>query len=223
MSDGRPGDLKRDLPLATLALVAALILAAVLGGTSTDMAQLHKFGARPALWGFHPRPEQLVMPLFLHFGWMHWGCNTLLLGVCGASLEEVARRGVVLYVFFFSGIASVLVSLYFHPQVTSVGCSGAVFGLWGARCMHAWWPPLEPLRWRLTALFVVGLAMSNAPRAQGLPVDQWAHLGGAAAGIVAYALWRSGTAGRVLGGLALLGVCGWVARPPHAPDFSGLT
>jgi membrane associated rhomboid family serine protease len=164
-----------------------------------------------------------VAPLFLHWGWGHWGCNLLLLGMCAATLEALAGAPVVLYVFFWSGIASILISLHMHPQVTSVGCSGAVFGLWAARCMHAWWPPREESRWKITALFAFALALSNAPRAGGLPVDEWAHLGGAAAGMLSYAAWRGGRGLRVLALTGLLALAAWVARPPHAPDFSGLT
>lgn len=219
-SDSRPGLLKNK---ATLLLGVALLLAALAGGTSTDMAQLHRLGARPPLWGFHPRPEQLLLPLFLHYGWVHWTCNFVLLLVCSLAVETVAGAGAVLFVFFGAGISSLLVSLVFHPQLTSVGCSGAVFGLWLARLVDAWWPPAEPDRWRVTALAGVGLALTLLPGLRGMPVDHWGHLGGALAGGVAFAAYRAGKPWRILYAVILLAAAGWVARPPYAPDFSGIT
>ena len=220
MNDSSPGPRRPDV--ATL-LVAAMIVAALVGGTSTEMAQLHRLGARPPLWGFHPRPEQLVLPLFLHYGWLHWSCNVLLLWALSTALEVRIGGRALLYCFFLSGVSSILVSLWVHPQITSLGCSGAVFGLWTARLLHAWWPPGEPERWKFSALFLLGLGLSVLPSWRGLPVDHWAHGGGAIVGGLTYAAWRGGWWTRVAFGLLVMGVAGWVSRPPWAPDFSGIT
>ena len=216
MNDGKAGRPPKVAP-ATLILVLALIAAACLGGVSTDLGELRRMGARPALWGFHPRPEQLVLPLFLHYGPVHWLCNLVSLLAVAASLELVAGSLIVVYLFFFTGIASILVSLIHQPQSMALGCSGAVFGLWAARVLHSWWPPAEPERGKITLFFAFGLALAVVPQRLGVPVDSWGHFGGLVAGLVGYSAFRWGPAPRWLALAALLGWAAFVARPPWLP------
>jgi rhomboid protease GluP len=159
----------------------------------------------------------MVLPLFLHFGWAHWACNLFSLLAVGLSLEWVAGSVLVVYLFFFTGIASILISLMYHPQAMALGCSGAVFGLWGARVLHSWWPPREPERYKTTLLCVCGLLLTVLPQQMGLAVDHWAHFGGLLAGLLGYALYRLGKTTRVLALVALLVWAGTVSRPPWLP------
>ena len=214
MNDGKAG---RPRNYATWAVVGALIVAAALGGASTDLSSLHRLGARPPLWGFNPRPEQLVLPLFLHFGWVHWSCNLLSWVAVATSLEAVAGSAMVAYLFFFSGIASILISLIHQPQVTALGCSGAVFGVLAARLLHSWWPPREPERYKITLFFAIALFLTIVPERMGMPVDSWGHGGGLVAGLVGYAAYRLGWPTRVLAMAALLGWAGYLSRPPWPP------
>ncbi|MBT9586128.1 rhomboid family intramembrane serine protease [bacterium] len=214
MKDGKVG---RRPDYATWTLVASLVVAACVGGASTDMATLRQLGARPPLWGFHPRPEQLVLPLFLHFGWLHWACNLLSLLAVAASVECVAGPAMVIYLFFFSGIASILVSLIHQPQAMALGCSGAVFGIWAARVLHSWWPPQEPERGKISLFFACGMVLTVVPQKMGLPVDNWGHWGGLVAGLIGYSAYRLGWIPRVLAMLAVLGWAGYTSRPPWLP------
>ena len=201
----------------TWVVVGALLLAAALGGVSTDPAQLRHLGARPPLYGFNPRPDHLILPLFLHFGWTHFLCNLWSWLVVAASLEGVAGGLCVAYVFFFSGIASLLVALFHAPQTMSIGCSGAVFGVWAARVVHSWCRPQEEDRYRFVGLFVLSVGLTAVPQMLGMPVDNWGHFGGMAAGALGYLAFRAGRLPRWLAMLLLLGFAGWVARPPWTP------
>ena len=202
---------------ATYVLLGLLLVAALLGGASTDVAQLRRMGARPPLYGFNPRPEHLVAPLFLHGGWTHFACNWLSLSMVGAALESVIGSLGLVYLFFFSGIASLLVSCYNHPEVTALGCSGAVFGIWAARVVHSWCPPVEEDRFRFLALFVFSVLLTVVPAWMGVPVDHAGHFGGMIAGVVGYLAYRGGGILRWGALAALLGWAGYVARPPWSP------
>jgi rhomboid protease GluP len=202
---------------ATYFLLGLLLLAALAGGASTDVAQLRRMGARPPLFGFHPRPEHMVAPLFLHGGWMHFACNWVSLSMVGAALESVIGTLGLVYLFFFSGIASLLASFYSNPQVTALGCSGAVFGIWAARVVHSWCPPVEEDRFRFLGLFVFSVLLTVVPAWMGVPVDHVGHFGGMIAGVVGYLAFRCGGLLRWGALLALLGWLGYVTQPPWSP------
>lgn len=214
MNAGKPGPPSK--PLAGPLLLGILVLAALLGGVSTDISALQAMGARKRLFGFHPHPHQLVAPLFLHFGWLHWICNWVSLASLSWTLERWTRPSLVLYLFFVSGVSSILVSLKVYPQATSLGCSGAVFGFLGACLLHQWWPPQSSERWRWLLLSLVALGLAALPGLQ-IPVDHAAHLGGLVAGLLAYTAWRLGAGAMGLLGLGLLAWCAWETRSPRLP------
>lgn len=202
---------------ATWVLLALLLAAALLGGASTDVGQLRRLGARPPLFGFHPRPEHFLAPLFLHGGAVHFGCNFVSLWMVGAALEMMIGWLGLTYVFFFAGIASLLASFFANPQVTSLGCSGAVFGIWAARVVHSWCPPREDERFRFVGMFVFSLLLTIVPARMGVNVDHVGHFAGMLAGVIGYLAFRVGGGLRWGALLALLGGAGWVARPPWSP------
>lgn len=214
-SAGRPATTRLK---STFLLVLLLLLAGLAGGATTDVSALTHWGARPALWGFHLRPRHLIAPLFLHLGWLHWGCNLVSLFSVGLALEWVAGSALVLYVFLISGVGSILVSALAQPQTPAMGCSGAVLGLAMARVLQGWWTHEED-RWRITALFVVALGLTAGPRLMGLSIDMAGHAGGLALGAISYLGWRSGIGGRLVVALALLAWSGWMIRPPQVLEF----
>lgn len=201
----------------TWVLLGLLLLSALLGGVSTDVAHLRQLGARPPLYGFNPRPQHLIAPLFLHGGWGHFLCNFLSLFTVGSALEMVAGGACLVYLFFWAGIASLLGSLYHDPQMTSLGCSGAVFGIWAARVVHGWCRPLEEDRFRLLGLFVFSVFLTIVPAQMGVPVDHVGHFAGMIGGVVAYLAFRLGGWLRWGVLLALVLTAAWVARPPWTP------
>ncbi len=201
----------------TRVLLGLLLLSAVLGGVSTDVAHLRQLGARPPLYGFNPKPQHFFAPLFLHGGWGHFLCNFFSLFTVASALEMVAGGACLVYVYFWAGIASLLASYSNAPEVTSLGCSGAVFGVWAARVVHAWCPPRENDKFRLLALFVFTVLLTIVPARMGVPVDHVGHFAGMIGGVVAYLAYRVGGVVRWGVLLALLAGAGWVSRPPWSP------
>lgn len=201
----------------TWVLLALLLLAASLGGATQDLSRLRALGARPPLYGFNPRPEHMILPLFLHGGVAHLVSNFLSLFMVGSALEYVLGGAALVYLFVCAGVLSLLGSMFHDPQSMSVGCSGSIFGIWAARVLHAWLPPREDDRYRFLGLFVLSLGLTIVPKALGMPVDDLGHAAGLLGGVLAYLAWRGGKWSRFCFLAMLLGFCGWVCRPPWSP------
>ena len=75
---------------------------------------------------------RLVTCMFLHGGLMHIGFNMWCLWDLGALCESLYGPWTFLALYFVSGIGGSLASVAWHPHGTSVGASGAIFGLAGA-------------------------------------------------------------------------------------------
>ena len=74
---------------------------------------------------------RLVTAMFVHSGWVHLLVNLAGLGQIGLILERLVGRAITVAVFVAAGIFASLVNLVTHPLATSVGASGAIFGLYG--------------------------------------------------------------------------------------------
>lgn len=75
-------------------------------------------------------PWRFVTSIFLHGGLAHLIFNLFALIFFGSVLERLVGGKRFLFVFFTSGIAANLISVYFYPA--SLGASGAIFGVIGA-------------------------------------------------------------------------------------------
>ena len=137
---------------------------------------------------------RIITCLFLHFGIEHLLNNMVMLGALGWNLELEIGKVRFLVIYFVSGIAGNILSLFYdlsteNPAV-SAGASGAIFGLMGA------------------LLYVVILNRGRLGRPSGrgmliMPalslyfgfassgVDNFAHIGGLVSGfILAVILYR---------------------------------
>jgi rhomboid protease GluP len=121
---------------------------------------------------------------YLHGGLLHIGMNMLVLMDIGPLVEEA--YGSARYFFFYTvaGLCGALLSatLSSHP---SVGASGAILGMAGvliAMTGRSSGIQMQQMRSRLISwvvtIFAIGFMFS------GLRTDNWAHLGGIAAGFV---------------------------------------
>ena len=129
--------------------------------------------------------------LILHFGIDHLLNNMVMLGALGWNLEQEIGRVRFLVIYFVSGIAGNILSLFYdlstgNPAV-SAGASGAIFGLMGALLYV-----VILNRGRLGRLsgrgmlIMVALSLYFGFASSG--VDNLAHIGGLVSGFILAAL-----------------------------------
>lgn len=131
---------------------------------------------------------QLMTSVFTHVAIWHVATNMFALFIFGPSLEGILGRTRFLAVYFISGLASSVMVLFLSSEFGStVGASGALFGLLGALLLTAKKARLNA-SW-LRQNLVIGVVITVV----GARLISWqGHLGGflggvAAAAIIAYA------------------------------------
>ena len=177
---------------------AGVWMAQVAGGisaTAPKPAELHAWGANSAAAVLIDREYwRLATAPFLHGGLAHLGFNMLALWAAGRQLSRLLGNAQFGLVYAATALCGSAASLHVAGQISvSVGASGAVFGVLGALLAVSWQyrhrlPPHDSRRlWTGLGLFVVyslvhGLAQTN--------VDNAAHIGGLAAGLLLGLLLR---------------------------------
>jgi membrane associated rhomboid family serine protease len=124
---------------------------------------------------------RLVTAMFLHGGLIHIGFNMVVLLDIGPIVEEVYGSARYLFLYVVMGVVGYLLSAW--AGHFSVGASGAIMGIIGlliALTTKRGGTQMKELRSRLISwvvtIFALGLLVG------GLRTDNWAHLGGLAAG-----------------------------------------
>ena len=157
---------------------AQLYGAPAMGGISGDV--LVRLGAKaPYIWA--GQWWRLVTAVFLHAGLLHIGMNMWCLVDLGPEVESLfcATKFTVLYLA--TGVAGFMLSLWWSPFGVSVGASGAILGLIGiliGASFHHGHLGRDYRRqlWRwVIYIAIFGIFFS---------VDNAAHLGGLASGLV---------------------------------------
>lgn len=165
--------------------ILIFILMTVSGG-SKNVNVLLSFGASYGPFFREGEYWRLVMPMFLHIGWEHLFDNMLALWLLGSFLEPLYGYGRFALLYVISGMGGALLSMEAsnHP---AAGASGAIFGIAGAMLVTGWLRPEEvPRRWKdvfgigVLVLIVIDLVFGHTVRY----VDNWAHLGGLATGLI---------------------------------------
>jgi membrane associated rhomboid family serine protease len=100
-------------------------------GTFSDPATLTEWGGNFWLRTRNGEWWRLVTSMFVHIGMLQLLVNVAALASIGLILERLVGRVIVATVFVTAGVFASLVNLTTHPMATSVGASGAVFGLYG--------------------------------------------------------------------------------------------
>ena len=122
---------------------------------------------------------RMVTSMFTHQEIWHIGFNMLSLWWLGGPLEAALGRARYLAVYFTSGLAgSALVYLLASPTTTTLGASGAIFGLFGATAvlMRRLNYDLRPI----IALLVINLIFTFSWSG----ISWQAHIGGLVGGLV---------------------------------------
>jgi membrane associated rhomboid family serine protease len=144
----------------------------------------------PALIPAHP--WTVVTYMFLHGGGTHLLFNMMGLYFFGPRLELVIGGSRFLTLYFSSGIAGALLSL-FTPTVGIVGASGAIFGVFYGYA-HFWprdrilvWG-IVPVEARLFVILMTALSLSGGLGIGQAGIAHFAHLGGFVGGFL-YFKW----------------------------------
>jgi rhomboid protease GluP len=180
---------RRFIPFASLAII--LITFAVFGlqelaGGSQSTDVLLDFGAAFRPMFQHGQWWRLVMPIFLHIGWMHILLNMYALYILGPMLERVYGYGRFAFIYMGAGMASFYLSMRMSTGI-SAGASGAIFGVAGAMLatgfLHR---EVVPHRWRrmFGKLLLVAVALELILDRTIPNIDNWGHVGGLMTGLI---------------------------------------
>jgi rhomboid protease GluP len=187
------GSMRREW--VTVALVAANAAVFVLM-SAQGVDFLAPSGRVLVDWGANWGPEtlgdhdwwRLFSSMFVHAGVLHVGFNMYVLWMGGRLVERLYGHAGYLILYTFAGLVGSVASVLTHPSGSSVGASGAVFGVFGALLAfllrrRALLPMLALKRLRGTAIAFVVLNVAFGFAVPG--IDQAAHLGGLGGGFVA--------------------------------------
>jgi rhomboid protease GluP len=195
----------RAAPVTTVLVVANLLvfvtMAAAGGGVFRPNAGIYPgFGSNFGPLTTDGQWWRLGASVFIHFGLLHIAMNMIALWELGRLVESLYGSAAFGLVYCVSGLAGSLASVAWHPWVHSAGASGAIFGILGALLAYALKPgmglPPATLRaHRTAAVLFIGYSLAFGLIGEG--IDNAAHLGGLAGGIVlGFILGRPETARR---------------------------
>lgn len=170
------------------ALVLVGMVATGVGMVDPTGEELVAWGSNAGVWTLSGQWWRLITSVFVHGGLLHIGLNMWVLWGLGRTTERVFGSLGFALVYLVAGIGGSFASVLVHPNVNSVGASGAIFGIAGAflafllRNRDRMDPVvLTTVRRNLLNFVLVNLAIGFA-----IPViDQSAHVGGLVTGFVA--------------------------------------
>jgi membrane associated rhomboid family serine protease len=150
----------------------------LMGGSVVTLAA---WGANGAWLVAQGQWWRLISAIFIHSGIIHLAFNSYALIFIGPLLEEQLGRERFLVLYLTTGIFGFIVSnWYYPPMLTTVGASGAIFGLIGAavtlsKRWSAWGRMLHQqlVHWAIYGL-IYGLLLG---------ANNAAHIGGLVAGV----------------------------------------
>lgn len=182
---------------ATPALVALNVLvfaAMALSGAGLlrpDPAVHIRFGSNLGTLTLAGEWWRLGSAVFIHFGALHLAFNMWALWDAGRLVERLYGTARFLLVYAFAGLAGSIASLAWNPAVNSAGASGAIFGVLGALLAFLLdrrnGVPLALVRTlRNSAFTFLGFSIAFGWIHPG--IDNAAHLGGLAGGVLLGAL-----------------------------------
>ncbi|HVC00886.1 MAG TPA: rhomboid family intramembrane serine protease [Steroidobacteraceae bacterium] len=129
---------------------------------------------------------RLVTSLFVHFSAIHLLVNLWVLWNIGRRTEQLFGNAAGAAIYFGTGIIASLTSIAWAPTLSSVGASGAIFGLVGAYLAFLLHPgcgvprSIARRHWVSTAIFALFNLYSGATQST---IDNAAHVGGLVSGL----------------------------------------
>ncbi len=193
----RGGSLWRLAPVTTALILVNLgiyLVLAVLDGPNLRPGTLVAAGGILKSAVLAGQYERILSGAFLHANWAHIGLNMLVLAVMGRVAEAVLGSARFFVVYVGSAVVSGIATTYLGSAPISVGASGAIFGIIGALVVVLKLGSPEwqgPWRSSLMSLMVAVALLSLLPGLTMKVIDNWAHLGGLAGGVLlGVVVWR---------------------------------
>ena len=181
------------MPPVTRIIIAVNVLVYVAMGlsgvswTDPSVLQAIRWGADFGPLTLSGQWWRLFTSMFVHFGFFHILLNMWCLRNLAVALEPMMGRLAFSITYLFSGLAASAVSTAWNPWRASAGASGAIFGIAGAFVSYLVLKkaaiPASLVRQNLQSLAIFILLNLSIGAASG-HIDNSAHLGGLAAGLV---------------------------------------
>ena len=169
-------------PIITYIMIALCVLVYIINLFTNNLLMV--LGANVGLFVKAGQLWRLVTCMFLHVDVIHLLCNMYALYVVGPRVEDFFGKKKFLLIYFISGISASLLSVGLNENVSSVGASGAIFGLFGALLYfgYAYRGYVGTMvRSEILPVIIINLLISFM-----LPgIDVWGHIGGLIGGIIA--------------------------------------
>lgn len=162
----------------------ALVMNGVYTQGMVAAVSVHSFPGYHIIGVAHGEWWRLLTAMFLHYGPLHLGINMYSLYFAGTILEHVIGRWRFLLLYIATGIAGSAGALLWTPNATTVGASGAIFGVLGALFV------LERRRIISSGGQIAGLIVLNLIFTFALSsyISVGGHVGGLIGGVVLMAL-----------------------------------
>ena len=172
----------RTVPATVVLLVInALVFLAMLGGQDSgnwSARYLLDWGGNLGSLTLHGEPWRLLTAIFLHGSFGHISGNMLCLLAWGSVVEIVIGTARFVPAYFAFGIFAGVVGAWAHPDVVSVGASGAIAGILGVLVVMWLRGDGRVSAGGLLANIAINAFISFMPS-----VDGFAHVAGFAAGL----------------------------------------
>ena len=179
-----PGAERR--PLVTWALLAVNTVIWVAAGGTENPDVLLDLGAMFGPLVANGEYWRLFTAMFLHVGVLHLVFNSFALFIFGQVLERIYGHGRFLTIYILAGLFGSVASYVINSIGIGAGASGAIFGVLGALAAFfvAQWKIFGRIGQRnLTGvMLLVSINLVYGLLSPG--IDNWAHMGGFAAGFV---------------------------------------
>jgi len=176
----------KRFPITAIILTINMVMVffvIILGGFTTD--HLISLGAmKPIRITENHEYYRLIMPMFLHGSFFHFLANSYFIYIIGPFVERLLGKSKYLAIYLLSGLGSSLLIWWLgNPYTTTIGASGAIFGILGALLLltylkPSWFTPMMIKNIRFITLFnlIFTFIMPN--------ISILGHLGGFITGLI---------------------------------------
>ncbi|CAB3756498.1 rhomboid family intramembrane serine protease [Paraburkholderia humisilvae] len=118
--------------VAMTSLVFFVMVARGAGFGTVKSASAIAYGSNYGPYTVSGQWWRLLTSVFIHFGFVHFVFNMIVLVQTGRIVERLFGNVRFLVIYLFAGLTGSLMSLLWHPGINSAGASGAIFGVLGS-------------------------------------------------------------------------------------------